>query len=177
MMVSAAANDVNAYQILKFSVWGKNVIVNLLNLSKNLIYNKKSFYATASIASHRTPAELCRFCDALNVHGFNRTQRYSVQFSVQFELTESAQTPYLHLEFFDEQIAFIPFHYAVISMDEWNEWNEFDKRQKTDFRTKKKCQSLNGAFKCSSPALSLLRMEDHNKIQPLYLYVWGWTCS
>lgn len=122
----------------------------------------------ASIASHRTPAELCRFCDALNVHGFNRTQRYSVQFSVQFELTESAQTPYLHLEFFDEQIAFIPFHYAVISMDEWNEWNEFDKRQKTDFRTKKKCQSLNGAFKCSSPALSLLRMEDYNKIQPLY---------
>lgn len=107
-------------------VWGKNVIVNLLNLSKNLIYNKKSFYATASIASHRTPAELCRFCDALNVHGFNRTQRYSVQFSVQFELTESAQTPYLHLEFFDEQIAFIPFHYAVITMDEWNEWNEFD---------------------------------------------------
>lgn len=107
-------------------VWGKNVIVNLLNLSKNLIYNKKSFYATASIASHRTPAELCRFCDASNVHGFNRTQRYSVQFSVQFELTESAQTPYLHLEFFDEQIAFIPFHYAVITMDEWNEWNEFD---------------------------------------------------
>lgn len=107
-------------------VWGKNFIVNLLNLSKNLIYNKKSFYATASIASHRTPAELCRFCDALNVHGFNRTQRYSVQFSVQFELTESAQTPYLHLEFFDEQIAFIPFHYAVITMDEWNEWNEFD---------------------------------------------------
>lgn len=35
----------------KIPVWGKNVIVNLLNLSKNLIYNKKSFYATASIAS------------------------------------------------------------------------------------------------------------------------------
>lgn len=103
-------------------VWGKNVIVNLLNLSKNLIYNKNSFYASIQLIGHQPNCAN----SATHQPCMGSTELNTIQTrSVHFKSTESAQIEYLHLIFFDEQIAFIPSYYAVITMNEmkWNEMN------------------------------------------------------
>lgn len=149
-------------------VWGKNVIVNLLNLSKNLIYNKKSFYASI----YRIASDTSWTVQILRRIKCAWVQQNSTLFSSRFSSSWLSQLKH-------QQIAFIPFHYAVISMDEWMKWiwckvneGKLISEQKGSVSVK-----LHGAFKCSLSDLPFWRMKDCNKIQPLYLYVWGWTCS